>query len=442
MASGSAKQETSADATTRDSFIPLFSGQPADYKEWRKRIHIYYRKMGLTKRHGEAVLNIIGSLQGSAWRLVEDFNLDECEKESAFESIIKLLDGHFEYDTRVQLPSDFDGYFGLQRKPGQTLLAYVSDHAELHKKLEKHGVSLPTAVQGWHLLRKSGLTKEQRQLVNLRAPQLELTKVVEAMYLILGQDYKLGAAPAGHDRRWHRGKGGRAYFGDELDDDGDADDWDWDSQSYYDAYWEWDDNASFDEQGFDDDAAYYQTGDWEAESTLPEDGTTTFDVASWDDAYAAYLDARKRFNDLKLSRGYLPIVALQDSNLQPGTSSPSRSSGGGSPKGKKGKGKSKGGKPNMYKYDKAPMKPAQPQQRAQAALQCLRCGQKGHFAANCPVNNQKSSPNTRPAPATESMAKHAEGALVTFMDKHGHGQSWILIVFLAGNSRVLCWSLM
>ena len=168
MATGSAKQETSADATTRDSFIPLFSGQPADYKEWRKRIHIYYRKMGLTKRNGEAVLNIIGSLQGSAWRLVEDFNLDECEKESAFESIIKLLDGHFEYDTRVQLPSDFDGYFGLQRKPGQTLLAYVSDHAELHKKLEKHGISLPTAVQGWHLLRKSGLTKEQRQLVNLR----------------------------------------------------------------------------------------------------------------------------------------------------------------------------------------------------------------------------------------------------------------------------------
>jgi hypothetical protein len=191
------------------------------------------------------------------------------------------------------------------------------------------------------------------------------------MYLILGQDYKLGAAPAGHDRRWHRGKGGRAYFGDELDDDGDADDWDWDSQSYYDAYWEWDDNASFDEQGFDDDAAYYQTGEWEAETTIPEDGTSTFDVASWDDAYAAYLDARKRFNDLKSSSGYLPIVALQDSNLQPGTSSPSRSSGGGSHKGKKGKGKSKGGKPNMYKYDKAPMKPAQPQQRAQAAQTAL-----------------------------------------------------------------------
>eukprot|EP00435_Cladocopium_sp_Y103_P052276 s240_g16.t1 len=91
MASGSAKQSDSSDAITRNSFIPLFSGQPADYQEWRKRIRIYYRKMGLTKRAGEAVLHIVGSLQGSAWRLVEDFNLDDCEKPAAFESIIKLL---------------------------------------------------------------------------------------------------------------------------------------------------------------------------------------------------------------------------------------------------------------------------------------------------------------------------------------------------------------
>jgi hypothetical protein len=27
---------------------------------------------------------------------------------------------------------------------------------------------------------------------------------------------------------------------------------------------------------------------------------STFDMGSWDEAYAAYLDARKRFNDLKL----------------------------------------------------------------------------------------------------------------------------------------------
>ena len=104
-----------AHATTRDSFIPLFSGQPADYKEWRKRIHVYYRKMGSTKRHGEAVLKISSA--------VFKVRLGDLWKPSTLMTARKPLpltpsssSWIFEYDTRVQLASDFDGYFGLQRK--------------------------------------------------------------------------------------------------------------------------------------------------------------------------------------------------------------------------------------------------------------------------------------------------------------------------------------
>lgn len=68
--------------STKDTYIPLFSGAPQDYKEWRKRISIYYKKMELTSRKAEAVLNLIGSLQGTAWKLVEDFNLDDAGKVS------------------------------------------------------------------------------------------------------------------------------------------------------------------------------------------------------------------------------------------------------------------------------------------------------------------------------------------------------------------------
>ena len=31
-------------ANQRDSWIPVFSGQPSDYKEWRKRITLYHQK--------------------------------------------------------------------------------------------------------------------------------------------------------------------------------------------------------------------------------------------------------------------------------------------------------------------------------------------------------------------------------------------------------------
>ena len=117
------------------------------------------------------------------------------------------------------------------------------------------------------------------------------------------------------------------------------------------------------------------------------------DVESYDQAYATYLDARKRFSDLRLqlARGFLPVVAVGDpsaGNISPGVTSPGSSP---TSKGKKGKskGSSKGGspkgKPATYKYSPAPMKAAEPKARAKAALRCLRCGQPGHFAANCPV---------------------------------------------------------
>ena len=65
--------------STRDSYIPVFDGTPAGYKEWRKRITIYAKKMELTNRKNECVLNVLGSLQGTAWKLVEDFDLENVE---------------------------------------------------------------------------------------------------------------------------------------------------------------------------------------------------------------------------------------------------------------------------------------------------------------------------------------------------------------------------
>ncbi len=87
--------------------------------------------MELTNRKAKAVLNLIGSLQWTAWKLVEDFNLDDAGKDNAFRDLLKKLDSAFQYDSRVQLPNDFDNYFNLQRSHGQTLLQYVTTHDEL-----------------------------------------------------------------------------------------------------------------------------------------------------------------------------------------------------------------------------------------------------------------------------------------------------------------------
>ena len=259
MASSTANGPTALDNTsTKDSFIPLFSGQPSEYKEWRKRITIYHHKMAISKRSAESILNIIGSMQGTAWRLLEDFPLENVEKDGTFEEILKILDRSFQYDERVQLPADFDSYYNLQRKAGQTLLGYVSEHDEALKKIEKHKVILPTEVQGWHLLTKSSLSREQRQLVTLRAPRLEKEKVQEAMFLILGQDKH--AAADGRRNYFHRGRGSNRAFAahDEVDDDfGFHEDYDDESVYYQEEAWDLME-PELDDADFDWDAGYYQ----------------------------------------------------------------------------------------------------------------------------------------------------------------------------------------
>ena len=49
-----------------------------------------------------------------------------------------------------------------------------------------HNVLLSGQVQGWHLLWRAALTKEQRQMVTLKAPTLEKQAVIDALYLFFG----------------------------------------------------------------------------------------------------------------------------------------------------------------------------------------------------------------------------------------------------------------
>ena len=126
----------------RDSFVPLFSGQPQDYKEYRKRLMLYHHKMKISKRTAESVLNILGNFQGVVWRLFEDFSVEDAEKEDGFGKIITKLDKNFEYDDRVLLPNDFEEYFNvLQRKPRQSLLSFVTDHDTAYRRLTAHNVT-------------------------------------------------------------------------------------------------------------------------------------------------------------------------------------------------------------------------------------------------------------------------------------------------------------
>ena len=175
----------------------------------------------------------------------------------------------------MELPAHFDNYFNqLQRRSGQTLLSYVTEHDEALRRLAQHHVKLPASVVGWQMLRKANLSKDQHRLIMTQAGKdLTKEKVVEALYFVPGQDYKFG-----HDRprgpgfkgsgfhRRHTGYWASEGDYDEPYNDVDPDGTYWhDDQTYADEiYWQddhWD--SIGDETGETDDhhEAYYGEDD-------------------------------------------------------------------------------------------------------------------------------------------------------------------------------------
>ena len=138
----------------KDTYIPVFTNRPQDYREWRQRINLYRRKLELQNKSKEAVLNVLTSLHGVAWRQLEPKVETILSKEDGgFDLILAELDATFRYNEDVEMPRAFERFFyGLNRKPDQTLLAYVADHREALHEVEKHGVQISDKVSGWILL--------------------------------------------------------------------------------------------------------------------------------------------------------------------------------------------------------------------------------------------------------------------------------------------------
>ena len=389
----------------KDFYIPVFTNKPSDYREWRQRIQLYRKKLELQNKGKEAVLNVLTSLHGVAWRQIES-KVDGilAKEQGAFDLLISELDTLFRYNEDVEMPRAFEKFFyGLNRKPDQTLMAYVADHRQALHEVEKHGVQISDKVSGWILLRRAGLTTEQKQLIQSQCPKLSYDKIVETMFFLLGQDYKGKITvdlskwrgrkiPSSTSSRWSRGYG---YVTEELYDPEETYDDEfyhqWDEADDY-AYAEWEEEPETYEEPDEPTYAAHEQDDMD----FPDDQQGNDDQL--EEAYATYLDARRHFAQLKAARGYFPVVALTDGGMQsmPASSQAPK----GPSKGGKGKGKSKG---------KSSRKGPPPQKgsataRADAA-RCFKCLQVGHWSQNCPNRPAKASPTTSNASSPTKRAK-------------------------------------
>ena len=361
-----------------DSFVPTFSGKQSEYREFRKRCDIYAAKMRLAKRQSETIFDIVTLLTGRAWDCIEDFTVDQLAESSAYDKVFQRLDNVFQYETMTELPADFEAFFvKLQRCVGQTVQEYQADFDHVERRLiSVHKIQLPEKIRAWWFLRRSGLTKEQRQLVltQLGETNLTLSKTMAAMNFIIGQDAKMDAPS-----RWTRGSSSTGYKDAAYHVDDNHDDWTWEDEDEG-VYWE--DDYEDDDPQVDLHEDYYpETYAVEEEGQVE----APYEYEEYDNVFSSYVEAKTQLNRLRTSRGFYPVVAMVQ---QPG-------GGDGPSKGKsksrsKSKGKSKGGK-NGAKGKRPPQK-GSAQTRGKDALGrsiCLRCGQAGHFARDCPKGGEK-----------------------------------------------------
>ena len=360
-----------------DSFVPTFDNQQKSYREFRKRCEFYKRKMELGNRQRETVFNIVTMLTGKAWDLVEDFSMEQLAAENSFEAVFARLDSGFRYDPLTELPDDFETFFvKLQRRGGQTLQDYMTDFTKAERRLKNsHNVDLPEKVKAWWFLRRSGITKEQRQMIltNVGLTGLEMDQVMKAMSFILGQDSR-----ADGSQRAFKGYKTEAYYQEE--------DAEWPSElidNQWPIYYEQDEEV-LEELWMDDGQDYYAV-----EEPVHYAMEPVYDVDEYDEVFATYQDAKSKLNALRTARGFYPVVASLDAGAGGAKGAESRPK---SLSSKKGKGKSKA-------KTSGKGKPVNPKGRASAAgiggdgkMLCLRCGQPGHWARNCP---QAGSPDKK-----------------------------------------------
>ena len=209
QAAGQTNVHSGVSTAKLDNYVPVFSNNMQDYREFRKRCEIYRKKMQLGNRTNEVVYNLVTLMTGKAWDLVEDMTMEQMSGEDAYDLLFTRLDRGFRFDPLTELPDDFEQYFvKLQRKPHQTLQDYMNDYTRCERRLKvTHNVELPEKVRAWWFLRRSGITKEQRQLIltNTGTTGLTIEEVMKSMSFILGQDSTLQSSSS--TSRWSRPMG-------------------------------------------------------------------------------------------------------------------------------------------------------------------------------------------------------------------------------------------
>ena len=243
------------------TWLRPFDNTTSGYKEWRKRIQLYARRMAIQKRESEIGISVLSTLTGAAWGQCEDLEVKDLETADGLGRTLDRLDAQWQYDEKIEVPEAFKKYFyKTYRAMNQTILDHCTQAGQAFRKLSKYKISL------------------------------SLTKRL--------------SSPAKFNNMRGRWKSDRAHFAED--------------EVYYGTEDEYNDDEylAYDDYGnileYDGNDAHWQDDEWDVQSTY--NGSTAaddmpssdavFDTEEFDRVYAAYADSKRQLNQLRVSRGF------------------------------------------------------------------------------------------------------------------------------------------
>ena len=126
------------------TWLRPFDNTTSGYKEWRKRIQLYARRMAIQKRESEIGISVLSTLTGAAWGQCEDLEVKDLETADGLGRTLDRLDAQWQYDEKIEVPEAFKKYFyKTYRAMNQTILDHCAQAGQAFRKLSKYKISLP-----------------------------------------------------------------------------------------------------------------------------------------------------------------------------------------------------------------------------------------------------------------------------------------------------------
>ena len=165
------------------------------YRSYRRRLVLVSKQCHRRGRETavEGAFLAVSLLGDAAWEATEHLHLDVLEaSDKPFDTITKLLDGLYQYEELVEVPSRCEEFFQeFSRNEGEDMQSYLVRHMTMMKRMKEIKVEILKLLAGWHLLTLAGVPKWTHvQVKSMCGGELDYDKVSLALMRMFGGDHR------------------------------------------------------------------------------------------------------------------------------------------------------------------------------------------------------------------------------------------------------------